>query len=567
MDGQAKVNLILELKNRIKTGLQKAKESLNKDVQDMKSRLKDLKTSHLEAFKTMGERIPGVGSAISMLGSPVAMLTTAMLGLGLAAGAVVNRGMQINKAWDAGMAKINVTAQLSRAELKKLDQEIDAIAAKGVVPYEEVPEAFNRIISAGLSAKEALGALDPTLRAAKAGFTDIETVAAAGVSVMNSSGLKDITQVYDVLFATLNKGNAEFKDIAQYLPKIIPAARGVGVSLYDTAGAYAYLTAQGQTAERSATLLENAFKVLGDSDKVKSFKKIGVAFYDVKGQMKPILDIAKDLNVALGGLTDLQRAKALGSLGLDMEAASAFSALSQDIDKLKDTIDFTTKSTGQLEQAFENAKQKGDSWIIINNKIKSSLNAIGSVANTVWGKLGDLLLPAFTNKSNPLDHLFAGASSSPDNAFDKARKQEQENWKRTPAPIKAKINANNLSAINNNFMPATVYKAANNAMPMLSDLLAKQKQDKSLYDKTKPSATVKKLLAEMDTKTPGTGSKRSESIQGATPKTVNFNIGSIINGDWITKNEEFQNMSPAMFEKYLIDLLKRMQANQDLAFN
>ena len=138
--------------------------------------------------------------------------------------------------WQKGMAEINVTAGLTQTELAKLSDQMLDIGAQNVAPLEEVPGAFNKIISAGLDAKTALASLDPTLKAAKAGFVDIETVAKAGTSVMNSAGVKDlvaendivdatgkvitkkgavlktaIEQVYDTLFATMQKGSASMQ--------------------------------------------------------------------------------------------------------------------------------------------------------------------------------------------------------------------------------------------------------------------------------------------------------------------------------------------------------------------
>src|SRR5690606_18477330 len=115
-------------------------------------------------------------------------------------------------------------AGLSKKELRGLSDELLDIGARNASPIEEVPKAFGRIISAGLDVDQSLKALEPTMRAAKAGFTDVETVAGAGIATMMSSG-KDINRVYDVLFETVKEGNAEFKDIAKYLPKVIPLAR------------------------------------------------------------------------------------------------------------------------------------------------------------------------------------------------------------------------------------------------------------------------------------------------------------------------------------------------------
>ncbi|GAF05964.1 hypothetical protein [Saccharicrinis fermentans] len=43
MDGQAKVTLLLEMKNRIKTGMSEAKKKVNSGVGAMKAKLSELK--------------------------------------------------------------------------------------------------------------------------------------------------------------------------------------------------------------------------------------------------------------------------------------------------------------------------------------------------------------------------------------------------------------------------------------------------------------------------------------------------------------------------------------------
>ena len=209
---------------------------------------------------------------------------------------------------------------------------------------------------------------------------------------MNSTGIKDATRVYDVLFATLNKGNAEFTDIANYLPKIIPSALQVGSSFEEVAGTFAYFTAQGQTSERAAILLENAFKSLSDPEKAKNFHNIGVELYDQHGKLNSLVSISKQLGVALNGLTDQQRGTVLKSLGLDMESAGAFAAMTKDVNALDDSIKFTTNSSGQAALAFENAKTPMDGWTQISNAIDVQWIKLGQTVNGVLGPIGEWLM-------------------------------------------------------------------------------------------------------------------------------------------------------------------------------
>lgn len=380
--GLAKLQLLIDLKNNLKTGLDAAKKQVEKTTGQMQSKLDAFKASNMKMFDAIEERVPGMSNALNMLKNPY----VAIAGVAMAAATAVGYTTAKAVEWDTKMAKVNVTAGLTKKELRGLSDQLMEIGTRNVAPLDEVPEAFNRIISAGLDANTSLQALEPTLRAAKAGFTDIETVAAAGVSVMQSSG-EDINRVYDVLFATLNKGNAEFKDIAHYLPKVIPLARNVGFALDETAGAYAALTTK-LSAEQSTTALQGMLRVMSDSKVVKKMEGIGVKVFDDKGKARPLLAIMQDLQKSMAGLTDKQKMLKFDGLKLDQEAMLGFSTLMQDIPNLKSSIDATVGSQGALNKAYQDSLTPLDDFKIVMNMISGKIIQIGQLFLPILTAIG-----------------------------------------------------------------------------------------------------------------------------------------------------------------------------------
>jgi TP901 family phage tail tape measure protein len=374
---------ILELIDKVSVPMKKVGDSTDK-ASDGFARLGVKSKVAKDAIKS---EMPQAARAIELLTNPYVAAAAGAAALAVAGYKVVSMASD----WRSGMAKINVTAQLTQDELQGLSDKLLKIGQNNVADIEQIPDAFNKIISAGLDVKTSLDVLDPSLKAAKAGFADIGDVAKAAVSVMNSSG-EEINKVYDTLFATLNKGNAEFSDISQYLPKIIPGARNAGFALGETAGAWAYLTAQGQTAERATTLMDNAMKSLADPTKIKAFKQMGIELYDNAGKIKPLTKIIEDLSTKTQGLSDLSRAKFFGKLGLDMEAASFFSTATQDVQKFKDTIDFTTNSQGQLNEAYKNSMTPLDHWHEITNILKGEMIKLGEKALPIINAIGEKVL-------------------------------------------------------------------------------------------------------------------------------------------------------------------------------
>ena len=399
MAGIAKLQLLIDIKEKLNVGLNKAKQKVDMAVNGIQRKLNSISTGTIQAFGAIKDQIPGLSGALGMLANPYALGAAAVVAL---TGAIVTCTLKANE-WHEKMAEINVTAELSKDRLGKLSDKLLEIGGRNVAPLEEVPKAFNRIISAGLSVNESLDTLEPTLRAAKAGFTDIEIAASAATSVMMSTGY-EANRVYDILFETVKEGNAEFKDIAQYLPQIIPLAKNVGYELEQVAGAFAMLTGRLST-EQSTTALQGVMRALssqhvaiGEIDKqtgkyVSGFKSIGIDVFDpVTKKIKPILQIVTELNKKMTGLSDKQRMIQFDKIGLDQMGALGISALMQDIPALQKAIDATTNSAGSLEKAYADSLTPMESWKIIQNQIKVEMIKIGELFLPIVSAVGNKIL-------------------------------------------------------------------------------------------------------------------------------------------------------------------------------
>lgn len=400
MSGLAKLQLLIDIKDKLNVGLNRARQTVDRAVGGMQRRLNTLSTRTTQAFGAIADQIPGVGSALGMLANPYAAAAAAAA---MALGAAIVKCTFAANDWHKQMAEINVTAELSKSKLGKLSDKLLEIGGRNVAPLEEVPKAFSKIISAGLSVNDSLATLEPTLRAAKAGFADMETVASAGTSIMMSTGY-DAKRVYDILFETVKEGNAEFKDIAQYLPKVIPLAKNVGYELEEVAGAYAMLTGRLST-EQSTTALQGVMRALssqrvaiGQIDSatgkyVSGFKSIGMDVFDpATKKIKPILQIVTELEQKMKGLSDKDRMIQFDKLGLDQMGSLGLSSLMQDIPALQKAVEATTNSAGAMEKAYTDSLTPFESWSIIQNKIKVEMIKIGELFLPIASAIGNKIL-------------------------------------------------------------------------------------------------------------------------------------------------------------------------------
>lgn len=351
-------------------------------------------------FKEFTDQIPMLGGAMDLFSNKWVLLGAGLTGLigGL------GKATSMASDWHKQMAEINVTAELSKDELQGLSDKLLDIGTKNAAPLEEVPKAFSRIISAGLDVNQSLEALEPTMRAAKAGFTDIETVASAGVATMMASG-ESINKVYDILFETVKEGSANFKELAQYMPKITPLAKGLGYELSQTAGAFASLSTK-LSAEQSTTALQGIIRSLSDERialgqmskdgaYTSGFKALGIDVHDATGKIKPLTEIIGLLNEKMAGLTDKQRMQEFSKLGLDQMSTMGFQTLMQDLEGLEKATLATANAQGSLDKAYLDSLTPLEQWGVAQNNLKATMIKIGEAILPMLAKAIQFITPLF----------------------------------------------------------------------------------------------------------------------------------------------------------------------------
>lgn len=305
------------------------------------------------------------------------------------AGLALFKAGKLSLDFEQGMANINATAQLTPDKLNKLQKKIISIARSTGTDLSTAPDAFEKILSQVEDVDLATEIFEQTLRGAKGGFTDADVVASALAQTLSLVGKENTNakEVLDTLFAAKRVGAGEFGDFAQFLPNLIASGKSLSLGFKETAGIFAFMTGKGQSAERAAVLMNNAFTVLGRTEITDKLKANGIDVFDSKGAVRGIDVIFSDLNKKLSGLTAEGKANFLDSIGLrDKEAKQAFEILASDTIKLKRAIDETANSQGESDKAFANSQTSLEKI----GKLWSDIQAIGI---SLGGVLSRILVP------------------------------------------------------------------------------------------------------------------------------------------------------------------------------
>ena len=126
---QSKIELILEMKERIKTNLTKAKDAVSQSTKDMQDKLNHLKGTFVNAFAEMRKEIPIFDKAIRMLKNPIALAVGAFAALRAGIGKLNEFAAQSRELYNAQAEAETKLAAVMRNTMGARTAEINSIKA------------------------------------------------------------------------------------------------------------------------------------------------------------------------------------------------------------------------------------------------------------------------------------------------------------------------------------------------------------------------------------------------------------------------------------------------------
>ena len=361
--------------------------------------------------------ITGVGRSFSTLDSQAqaaAMRTIgmgqALVGMGLGLGAVGAAGV----AAFIGMAKsamdYNNQAALTLTQVDQLGVTLEDIKTIGKNVANEIPAPFENMqkslfdifSSMDVNASQAEKLLAGFSKGAVAGQVDVQTAGRATIAIMNGFQIpaEDINKVMDIQFQLVRKGVGTYAEFAESIGRVIPASARAGQTVETMAGALAFATRNGLSANMAATSVARAFESMTSPKVVGRLEAMGIAARDQFGEFRQVNDVITDLAKKFEGLTKPEVSAALAELfkgaGGTIQARRFIDLAIQQFDELNQRVDEMVNSSGALEDAYG----------IMLKDPEVMMQALKNTWDILKTEIGDAILPVLLMLANGLKGVF-----------------------------------------------------------------------------------------------------------------------------------------------------------------
>jgi TP901 family phage tail tape measure protein len=258
---------------------------------------------------------------VDKMTSPMRSITGQLAALGAAVGGVTIAMSSLNKAMKFE-AQLSTIKALTGATAQEMDQMRSLALKMGQnTKYSalEAAQGIEELLKAGLTpAAVQTGALEAALNLATAGSLELAGAAEIMSTALNAFKKDAMTaaEASNILAGTANASATSVGELRHGLAMVSAVAAGIGMSFKETNTALGLFANNGLKGSDAGTSLKSMLLNLSPSTKsaTKLFKQLGVItekgnnlFYDAKGELKDLTEIADILRKSFGKLTSQQR--------------------------------------------------------------------------------------------------------------------------------------------------------------------------------------------------------------------------------------------------------------------
>ena len=326
----ADVNININARNNAKAAIQ----SLTADVNKMVS--------------AVGSKMQQMGASISGAGKKLA-------GIGLAGTAALGGMTRTFAGFDDAMAKVSALSGATGDDLLKLRDKAKELGSTTKFSATQAAEGMNYLAMAGFDTNQILAGIPATLQLAAAGGLELAEAAdiASDVGTMFGLTADEIGRVSDVLATTATSANTSVSMMGESFKYFGASANTAGQSIEEASAAIAIMAGAGIKASSAGTSLNQLMAAM--VKKKGKFIDLGVAVADANGNMRPILDVMRDLGVAMEDMTNEEQLEWFAKLGVQSGKAGQIlaGATSEQIDTFRQKLENAEGAAGRMAETMQ----------------------------------------------------------------------------------------------------------------------------------------------------------------------------------------------------------------------
>lgn len=327
---------LITAQNRLRPGLSAAARDLD--------RFRGQQSKAMTAFGSAQARIlAGVGTALA----------------GFSATRALNDATRRFAEVDRAMTRTGITGDATVRQTREGALELRNLARDTATLFDPAQKGLDAITASGRDFTEAMRMMPSVLRTAQASGAGVEEIANSSTALLDHMkiSVEGLAAAQDTLAMGGKLGKFELKDMARYLPSMLPAFKALGQTgqdgLRSLVAMLQVIRGGTGTAEEAASSAQNIFSKMESEQTVKNFKDMGVdlpkAMTKARKEGRNLMEVFVELsNKALKG--DLSK---VPQLFKDMEVQRGMRPLLADFQKYLDYRDKLKGSAGTIDADFK----------------------------------------------------------------------------------------------------------------------------------------------------------------------------------------------------------------------
>lgn len=347
MANVARVEATITAQNKLRPGLTSAARDLDK-FRNAQTKAANAFARSASQFKGL-ERMERVAGALSR-GAAALGGVFALNRAGQALKEATIRFSQVDRA----MTRTGITGDATAEEVRKGTEELRNLARQTAMMFDPAQKGLDAITASGREFGEAMKMMPSVLRTAQASGAGVEEIANSSTALLDHMkiSIEGLQEAQDTLAKGGKLGKFELKDMARYLPSMLPAFKALGAEgqsgLRSLVAMLQVIRTGTGTAEEAAASASNIFQKMESEETTKRFQKFGI---DLRKEMAKARKEGRNLSEVFVDLSDKALKGDLSKLPQlfsDMEFARGMRALIAGRDKYKEYLGELGKSSGTI---------------------------------------------------------------------------------------------------------------------------------------------------------------------------------------------------------------------------